>query len=309
MMAAVNVANDAPAPAEKAPAKASAKRKFPNKTDPAKADVGPKHHVPTGTMLTVLRHVTTQVSLRGFRYLIDNCPVATCPLHDVTHRPRLAALHAMMCLYDLHAKIGFESSRMWHESSLANCKSYRAIDRIVAAAIEAFSAWKHPRGYYVYVDQSTAYAQIDALRQHYWPIAFPGTEVSPNSANFGSEFFTAFSDMESSIQRGLGKDALRIPSESPDFSILHVGVLKFSANSFAVCGYSEVSHQSEILARVLRLRRYQREGVGYAYIAASESDLDSVHLTSGFSCGRAWDTAEAMFQLKLAISGGSNRVV
>jgi len=198
---------------------------------------------------------------------------------------------------------------MWGQSSLVGFMTYRPIDKVVALALEALTSWKSPRGYYVYVEPESTRDQLDKLRRHFWPQAFPGVPIPEKKDDYGSARFIEFSKLESDVRRALGNDAMRVPAESMDFSILHVGVLKFDRNSLAVCGFSEVSLQSELLSRVLEYRRYRREGLAYAYVPADEQDLDSIHLTSGYSCGRSWSLEEAMFQLRSAVSVNQNRVI
>lgn len=285
--------------------KFGAKRKLPQKFDAPKADLGPKLHVPTGTMTTVLRHVTTQVSLRGFRRLLEDCPVALCALRTENDRRKLVSLHALLCLYNLETKLEIENAKIWGQSSMVNFRSYRPIDKVVAGAIEAFSNWMNPKGYYVYVDMASAMAQLERIRDKYWEEAFPGRSVVMDYGVFAAN---DLSRIEHEIKRGLGNDAMRVPVDSSDFSLLHVGVLKVGRDSYSACGSAALTHQSELYCRVLMLREYKREGLAVAYAPRDESDFDSVHFTAGFSVGRAWSRAEAMFQLKSAVSVSLNRI-
>jgi hypothetical protein len=187
--------------------------------------------------------------------------------------------------------------------------TYRPVDKVVALALEGLTSWKAPQGYYVYVEPESTRIQLNELRRHFWPQAFPGVAIPEKTDDYGSNRFVEFSKFEHAVRRALGNDAMRVPAESKDFSILHVGVLQeLDRNNLSVCGFSEVSLQSELLCRVLALRRYRREGIAYVYVPADEEDVDSIHLTSGFSAGRSWSLEEAMFQLKSTVSVSLNRV-
>jgi len=260
-------------------------------------------------MRTVVRNVTTRVSFNGFNRLLEECPVATIPFNNEADRARHVALHAMICLYDLHIKVLLEGDKAWGVPNSASYRSYRPIDRMVALAIEGLTGWKSPTtGFYVLVERNSALVQIEEMRVHYWIIAFPNVPVAQQQDDFGNAFNAAYAKMESDIRRGLGNDALRLPTETQDFSLLHCGVLEHDAEA-SVVGYSELTFQSELMCRVLALRTYEAEGLAYVYVPTDQTDLDSIHFTSGYSAGRSWTRPEAIFQLKSVVSVTSHRVV
>jgi len=215
-----------------------------------------------------------------------------------------------MCLYNLHTKLEIETGKVWGQSALNNFKSYLAVDKVAAAAIEAFTSWKSPSGYYVFVDFATAVQQLEALRERFWRLAFPNRPAQGRAfdSDYGQTAFVEFARCLNEVQRGLGKDCMRVPVDSADYTLLHAGVMEIAPGIQSVCGVTNLTHQSELICRLLELRRYRREGVAYSYIPYDETDFDSVHFTAGFCSGRGWSRADAMFQLRSAVCLGQNRI-
>jgi len=186
--------------------------------------------------------------------------------------------------------------------------SYRPVDNMIATAIEAFSAWKNPyHGVFIYVDLASSLSQINKMRKRYYRMAFD-QRAPDDTSDFGNSRLNELASFEHEIRRSLGNQAMRVVSETTDFSILHVGVIVNDHDCASAVGFSDLSHTSELLTVLLRARVYSSDGVAYAYLPTDESDRDSIHLTSGYSAGMAWSRPEALIQLRSVVCPSSVRV-
>jgi len=259
-------------------------------------------------MNTVCRHVTTRIAFRGFRKLVESCNVATVPLQDESRRSKLVGIHGLTCAYNLFNKLHLEDARIWGQNPRMSALSYRPVDNMIALAIESYSAWKNPyHGVFIYADLASSLPQVDKMRRIYYKMAF-GEKAPADQSDFGNSRLNELASFEHEIRRSLGNQAMRVVSETTDFSILHVGVVVNDNDFASAVGFSDLSHTSELLCVLLRAREYSNEGLAYAYIPTDDSDRDSIHLTSGYSVGMAWSRPEALIQLRSVVCPSSVRV-
>jgi hypothetical protein len=287
----------APSPA----ATPTAKRRGPPQKKPKQAasdEVRPKIRVPIGTMSSPFRNVFTQVSLRGLRQLSNEIGLSSA-LQSDAEKAQLEALHELSIAYNVYVKVQHESAKAFGLISPVSFRAYQPVHTVCAAAIESLTSYKHDSGILICMDKSSTLEQIETWRAALWGKAYGNVAMPTDPSDFGR--LTNIAKYQSFLNRNFSREAFRVPADVADFSIIHCGCVKIGRLR-QVVGPTVLTQLSELLTRVLDLRRYESIGIAYRYVPVSEDDFDSIHFTSGVCSGRAWDYQDALLQLRSAVS-------